>query len=168
MAEAHPPAKGDETHAAPGDGELNAVTEDHGGGHAEPTALGLAADGWVAMAMLVLFALMIWKGVPAAIGRALDRKIAGIRQQLDEAAQLRAEAAGIISQAESDAAALVERRTRMAEDKIGAAERAALDQVRARAASVAAAAAERLIRERLDAGVDKALVDATIAELGQR
>ena len=196
MAEAHPPAKGDEGHAAPGHNELNAVTEDHGGGHAEPTALGLAADGWVAMAMLVLFALMIWKGVPAAIGKALDRKIAGIRQQLDEAAQLRAEAealraeyearaaqadaesatmieraraeaAGIISQAESDAAALVERRTRMAEDKIGAAERAALDQVRARAASVAAAAAERLIRERLDAGVDKALVDATIGELGK-
>ena len=79
----------------------------------------------------------------------------------------RAEADGIVRQAESDAAALVERRTRMAEDKIAAAERAALDEVRARAAAAAAAAAERLIRDKLDAGADKAMVDATIAGLGQ-
>lgn len=197
MAEAHPPTKGDEGHAAPGHSELTGATEDHGGGHVEPTAWGFDAGGWVALAMLVLFALMIWKRVPAAIGKALDRKIDGIRQQLDEAAQLRAEAEalraeyeakaaqadaeaatmierarneaeGIVRQAESDAAALVERRTRMAEDKIAAAERAALDEVRARIATVAAAASERLIRERVDAGADKAMVDAAIAELGRR
>ena len=46
----------------------------------------------------------------------------------------RAEAEGIVRQAESDASALVERRGRMAEDKIAAAERAALDEVRAKAA----------------------------------
>jgi F-type H+-transporting ATPase subunit b len=80
----------------------------------------------------------------------------------------KAEAEGIVRQAEADAAALVERRARMAEDKIAAAERAAIDEVRAKAASAAAAAAERLIRERMDAGADKAMVDATIAELGQR
>ena len=74
----------------------------------------------------------------------------------------RAEAEGIVRQAESDASALVERRGRMAEDKIAAAERAALDQVRAKAAKAAAAAAESLIREKLDAGADKALVDRTI------
>ena len=54
----------------------------------------------------------------------------------------RAEADGIVAKAEADAAALVERRTRMAEDKIAAAERAALDEVRAKAASAATAAAE--------------------------
>ncbi|HEV2866088.1 MAG TPA: F0F1 ATP synthase subunit B, partial [Allosphingosinicella sp.] len=80
----------------------------------------------------------------------------------------RAEAEGIVRQAESDAAALVERRTRMAEDKIAAAERSAVDEVRAKAAGAAAAAAERLLRERLDGGADKAMVDAAIAELGQR
>jgi F-type H+-transporting ATPase subunit b len=165
--------------------------------HEAPTAFGLEAGQWIALAMIAVFALMIWKKVPAAIGKALDKKIAGIRQQLDEAAQLRAEAealraeyeakaaqadaeaatmierarteaAGIVSQAESDAAALVERRARIAEDKIGAAERAAVDEVRARVAGAAAAAAESLIRERLDAGADKAMIDAAIAELGKR
>ena len=202
MAEAHPPATdavrvGDEEegHAAPGHTEMTAGTQDHGGGHVEPTAFGFDASAWVAWAMIAVFALMIWKRVPAAIGKALDRKIAGIRQQLDEAAQLRAEAEalraeyeakaaqadaeratmmeraraeadGIVRQAEADAAALVERRTRMAEDKIAAAERAAVDEVRARAAAAAAAAAERLIRDRLDAGADKAMVDSAIADLG--
>ena len=80
----------------------------------------------------------------------------------------RTEAAGIVAQAEADAAALVERRTRMAEGKIAAAERAAIDQVRSRAATAAAAAAERLLREKLDAKADKAMVDATIAGLGSR
>jgi F-type H+-transporting ATPase subunit b len=193
MAEVHDPVP-----AGEGAGHaLTAATEQHGGApHAEPTAFGFGAEGWVALAMAAVFALMIRKKVPAAIGRALDRKIAGIRQQLDEAAQLRAEAEalraeyeaksaqadaevatmierarveaeGIVRQAESDATALVERRTRMAEDKIAAAERDAIDAIRAKAASVAATAAEQLIRDRLDAGADKAMVDATIAGLGR-
>ena len=44
-----------------------------------------APGGWVALAMLVVFAIMIWKKVPAAIGKALDKKIAAIREQLAEA-----------------------------------------------------------------------------------
>ena len=205
MAEVHTPeptnavSAGDseEGHAAPGHSELTGATEDHGGGHIEPTAWGFDASGWVALAMLAVFAILIWKRVPAAIGKALDRKIGTIRQQLDEAAQLRAEAEalraeyeakaaqadaeaatmierarheaeGIVAQAEANAAALVERRTRMAEDKIAAAERSAIDEVRAKAATAAAAAAESLIRDRLDAGADKAMVDSTIGELGRR
>jgi len=164
--------------------------------HPLPTALGLDAPQWIALAMVAVFAILIWKRVPALIGKALDSKIAAIRAQLDEAAQLRAEAEaikaeyeakaaqadaeaatvleraraeaeGIVRQAEADASALVERRGRMAEDKIAAAERAALDEVRARAARAAAAAAESLIREKLDAGADKALVDRTIEGLGR-
>ena len=42
----------------------------------EPTALGFDPGGWVALAMLVVFAILIWKKVPAAIGKALDKKIA--------------------------------------------------------------------------------------------
>jgi F-type H+-transporting ATPase subunit b len=162
--------------------------------HAEPSALGLNATAWVALAMVVVIAIMIWKKVPAVIGAALDRKIAGIREQLDEARRLRAEAeslraeyeakqAGaeaeaaallerarheadsIRSQAESDAARLIERRTRMAEDKIAAAERSALDEVRARAVDAATAAAAQLIRDRHDSGADRAMVDETIAAL---
>ncbi len=197
--EAHPPAATDaeEGRAAPGHTEMTGGTGDHGGGHVEPTALGFDASGWVAWAMILVFAILLWKRVPSAIGKALDRKIGQIRQQLDEAAQLRAEAealraeyqakaaqadaeaatmidrarteaVGIVRQAEVAAAALVERRARMAEDKIAAAERAAIDEVRAKAASAAAAAAESLIRARLDASGDKAMVDATISELGRR
>jgi F-type H+-transporting ATPase subunit b len=55
----------------------------------------------------------------------------------------------------------------MAEDKIAAAERTALDQVRAAAVTAAAAAAERLIRERHDAAADRGMVDETIAGLGR-
>jgi F-type H+-transporting ATPase subunit b len=58
----------------------------------------------VALAMLVVMAILVWKKVPAAIGRALDKKIAGIREQLDEAAQLRAEAEAIKAEYEAKAA----------------------------------------------------------------
>ncbi|HEX8645137.1 MAG TPA: F0F1 ATP synthase subunit B [Allosphingosinicella sp.] len=177
-----------ETHAT----DAHTAAPEH---HPTPTAFGLDAPAWIALAMLFVFAILIWKRVPAIIAAALDRKIEGIREQLDEAGRLRAEAealraeyeakqagaeaeaatllerAGheaeaIRAQAERDAAALVERRTRMAEDKIAAAERAALAAVRAKAVEAAAAAAERLIRERHDAASDRAMVDATIAGLG--
>ena len=164
--------------------------------HADPTALGLNATAWVALAMLVVIAILLWKKVPAAIGRALDRKIAGISEQLEEAARLRAEAEalrgeydaklaaagseaqtmierarheadGIVQQAERDSAAMVERRARMAEDKIAAAERAAIAEVRAKVADAAAAAAETLIRERHGQEADRGMVDRTIAGLGR-
>ena len=189
-----------DAHAAPAPGETNATTEAHGGAaahHEEPSALGLTPPARIALAMIVVIAILIWKRVPSLIGTALDKKIAGIREQLEEAAKLRgeaealkaeyearsaqagaeaatmlerarAEADSIVSKAEADAAALVERRTRMAEDKIAAAERAALDEVRSKAARAASAAAETLIRDKLDDKADKAMIDAAIAELGRR
>ncbi|WCT75447.1 F0F1 ATP synthase subunit B [Sphingomonas naphthae] len=163
--------------------------------HSEPSALYLNGAGWVALAMLVLIGLMLWKKVPAAIGKALDKKIAGIRKDLDEAAKLRAEAEAlkaeylkksaeaakeaddilaraateaeaIVARAESDASALIERRRRMAEDKIGAAERGAIAEVRAEAARIAAQAAAAILTERNDAVADKALIDRTISGIG--
>ena len=74
---------------------------DGGPPHAEPAALGLNATAWVALAMAVVIAIMLWKKVPAAIGRALDRKIEGIREQLDEAKRLRAEAEALRSEYEA-------------------------------------------------------------------
>jgi F-type H+-transporting ATPase subunit b len=187
--------------AMPDTGGHAATTQAAEGGHGaphhpDPSALGMTATAWVSLAMAVVIILMLWKKVPAAIGRALDKKISGIREQLDEAKRLRAEAealkaeyeaksaraeadaatlikraqheaADIRAQAEADAARLIERRTGMAEAKIAAAERTALDQVRARAVEAAAAAAEQLIRSRHDAGADRAMVDQTIAGLGR-
>jgi F-type H+-transporting ATPase subunit b len=168
-------------------------------GHAEPAkAFGLIdAPMFIALAMLVVIAIMVWKKVPAAIGKALDSKIALIRDQLAEAEALRKEAealkaeyqskaksaeaeaaamierahgeAGeIVAKAQSDAEALIERRTRMAEDKIASEERAAVKQLRAAAADSAARAAARLIAGRDDPATDEKLVNQTIAELPGR
>src|SRR3954462_8143633 len=70
-------------------------------GEAEPTFLGLNPGGWVALAMLVVFAVMIWKKVPGAIGKALDSKIALIRDQLAEAESLRKEAEALKAEYEA-------------------------------------------------------------------
>src|SRR5436305_6957083 len=163
----------------------------------EPTFLGFDPGGWVALAMLVVFAIFVWKKVPGAIGRALDNKIALIRDQLAEAESLRKEAEAlkaeyeaksasadkdreallerakheadeIVAKAKVDAETLIGRRTRMAEDKIAAEERAAVEQLRATAADAAARAAARLIAERHDAGTDAKLVDQAIKEISAR
>ena len=181
MAEPHPIATVKHGSAAP---------------HAEPTAFGLTAPMFIGLAMLVVFAILAWKKVPAAIGKALDSKIALIRDQLAEAEALRKEAealkaeyekkaksaakeaaavierahgeAGeIVAKAKTDAEALIERRGRMAEDKIAAEERSAVKQLRAAAADAAARAAARLIAERDDPAADERLVDQTIAELSK-
>ena len=164
--------------------------------HVDPQALGFDATMLVGLAMLVVNLLMLWKKVPGAIGRSLDAKIATIRAQLDEAAELRREAEAlkaeyegraraadqeaaamverarheaeaIRAKAETDAAALVERRTRMADDKIAAEERTVLQQLRATTADAAARAAARIISERHDGSADRAVIDRAIAGLGR-
>lgn len=176
--------------------EMKAHSEVPGHHPAEPTALGLDAPGWVAMAMVLVFVIAIWKRVPAIVGKLLDDRIALIRAQLDNAEQLRkeaealkaeyeaksaaadAEAAAMVARAEEeakaivekakkDSAALIERRGKLAEDKIAAAERAALAEVRARAADAATTAAASIIAEKHGAASDKALVDQTIAGLAR-
>ena len=162
----------------------------------DPTALGLTSTGWVAVAMIVVILLMIWKKVPGMIGKMLDARIAGIRTQLDEAKALRAqaeairteyeakaktahveakamkahahtEAAAIIAKAKAGAEDLMTRRAKMAEDKIAAAERAAIAEVRARAADAAAKAAGILIAEHYDAAADRMMVDRSISGLSR-
>jgi F-type H+-transporting ATPase subunit b len=162
----------------------------------EPTYLGLNPGGWVALAMIAVFAILIWKKVPAAIARALDSKISLIRDELAEAETLRKEAealkaeyeaksasadkdraallerarheAGeIVAKAKADAETLIERRSRMAHDKIATEERAAVEQLRSAAAEAASKAAARLIAERHDAATDAKLVDRAISEIGR-
>jgi F-type H+-transporting ATPase subunit b len=160
----------------------------------EPTALGFGPGAWVALSMLAVFGLMVYLKVPALVAGMLDKKIAGIREQLDAAANLRAEAEAlkaeyekkvrdaakdaealkaaaeeeaklIVAKAKDDATALIARRTKSAEEKIGAAERAAVAEVRAKAAAAATAAATSLISAHHGAATDKALIDQTIARL---
>src|SRR3954451_20289734 len=90
---------------------------------AEPTAFWLNPGGWVALAIIIVFVLLIWKKVPGAIGRALDSKIALIRDQLAEAESLRKEAEALKTEyeaksaaADKDRAALLERARHEAQD----------------------------------------------------
>ena len=78
------------------------------------------------------------------------------------------EADEIVAKAKVDAETLIGRRTRMAEDKIAAEERTAVEQLRATAADAAARATARLIAERHDAGTDAKLVDQAIKEISAR
>lgn len=171
---------------------LLGVLAEAAGEAAEPTALGFGPGAWVAWSMVALIAIMLYLKVPALVGGMLDKKIAGIRALLDEAAKLKREAealkaeydgklasaasdaramtaaaeeeaARIVAQAEADATALIARREKMAEDKIAAAERAAIDELRARTAIAATTAARQIIASSHGAAQDKALVDSAIA-----
>lgn len=160
-----------------------------------PELLGLAPYQWVSLSMVVLLLIAFFGAkVHKTIAGGLDNKIAEIKSALDEAKALRAEAetlraeyaakiagaeadaeamlAGaqreadaIVAKAEADTAAMIARREQMARDKIGAAERQAVSELRAQAAHAAAVAATGLIAEKHDAAADKVLADAAIAQL---
>jgi len=177
--------------------EPTAHTEVPGGHEAPPAAFGVVtAPVVVALAVFLVALFLIWKKVPAAIGRSLDKKIEAIRAQLNEAESIRKdaealkaeyeakavaadkeaaamverakhEAEAIVAKAAQDAEALVERRKAMAEAKIAAEERAAIDELRSTTARAATAAAAKLIAERGDAGADKKQVDQAISSLNK-
>ena len=177
--------------------QLTAGVSSPGAHHVEePKALGLNTTGWVGIAALVVLIGMLFVKVPAKIAASLDKQIAGVRAQLDEAKALRAEAERlrgeyeakakaaeadaatmrahaqaeanqIIAKAKRDAEELMARRTKRAEDKIAAAERSAIAEVRALAADTAAKAAAILVAEHHDAGADRAMTDRAIAGLGR-
>ncbi|GAA4765940.1 hypothetical protein GCM10023219_08830 [Stakelama sediminis] len=162
-----------------------------------PELLGLSAEGWVYVGITIFLILAFTKfKFHRLIADALDKRIAEAKQQLEEAKAIRAEAeklladararhaasAGdadaiiahaeeeakaMLAKAEKDAAELTVRRAKMAEDKIEAAERQALAEVRATAAEAAAKAAGTIIAQKHGADADKALVDRTIAGLNR-
>ena len=135
------------------------------------------AEFWVAVAFVVFLAILVYYKVPALIAKALDERAEAIRKELDEARRLREEAQklladyqkkhrnvgqeadAIVEQARREAEAFahetraclkdtLERRTKLAEDKIARAEAQAVDEVRASAVEAAMAAAERILREK--------------------
>ncbi|MGB3752967.1 MAG: hypothetical protein WA954_03610 [Parerythrobacter sp.] len=162
--------------------------------HIEPELFGMAPYQVVAVAMLLLILIMVWKKVPALVTGGLDGRIAAIREQLDEAKALRAEAEALraeyaakiagaeqdaaammdnarreadtlLAKAEADSAAMVERRKAMAESKIAGAEREAIAEVRARAAEAAAQASRTVIADKYDAAADRSVADEVIAAI---
>ena len=150
---------------------------------------------WVAIAFIlfvVLFGARLWRTLTAT----LDGRATAIRTELDEVARLRrdaeamlrtataerdaaaseaaallagaqAEATRVTEQARVDAQASGARREKMALDRIAAAEKAAVAEVRAAAIDVAMRAAQQVIARDLTPQADAALVDKAIAGLPQ-
>src|SRR5690606_10209277 len=152
---------------------------------------------WVAIGLLLFFAILVAAGVPKFVAAALDDKAAKIQAELDEAARLRAEAEALLAQiraekaeaeaqaaemlkaAETDARRLeaeakvkleesLTRRQALAERRIAQAEAQATAEVKAAAADLAARAAEQILTARLAGQKNDPLVDAAIAQIGPR
>jgi len=155
------------------------------------------AELWVAVGLLLFFAVLIFTGAFKMVGAALDDKANKIQSELDEAARLRAEAEALLAQiriekaeaeaqaadmlkaAEADARRLEEdakakleealaRRQTLAERRIAQAEAQATAEVKAAAADLAIKAAEDILAARLASQKSDPLVDDAIKQLGTR
>jgi F-type H+-transporting ATPase subunit b len=152
---------------------------------------------WVAVGLVLVLILLVGKGVPAMLTKLLDARALAISKELDEAKKLRDEAAEMLaayarkaSQAESEAVAIIaeakaeaerfaketraqlraqiDRRSKMAQDKIAMAEASALNEIRGLAADASIAAAEKLIAARMDEKRATSLVQESIKDLPEK
>lgn len=152
---------------------------------------------WVAIGFVLFIVVLVRQGVHRAIGKALDGRGQRIAFEMTEAARLRAEAQALLeaaqaryTRAEADAATIIEqsrtaaaalaakaeadlgatiaRRSADAQGRIAVAERAAIGGLRARVASLATAAAGRVIAEDADPALHARLADRAICEVGTR
>jgi F-type H+-transporting ATPase subunit b len=137
------------------------------------------ATFWAMIALFIFIGVVIYMKVPGMIAKALDERAAKIRNDLDEASRLRDEAQQLLvefqkkrKEAEKEAADMVAaakresdliieeahkkteeyvaRRAALAEQKIGQAERDAVNEVRSIAVDVATEAARKLLAGKLD------------------
>jgi F-type H+-transporting ATPase subunit b len=149
---------------------------------------------WSAAAFFLFIGLLVYYKLPDLVAKWLDDRADAIRRELDEARRLREEAQQlladyqlkrreaaeeakvIIEQARLEAEALaaetrkalrdtLERRSRLAEDKIARAEAQALGEVRLAAVDAAIAAAERILRTKISGATAARLVDQSIRDL---
>ncbi len=151
---------------------------------------------FVAFAIFFIVMIFVLK-VHVTIASALDARSNEIAKELHEARRLReeaeklladyqakkavaeAEAKAIVASAKEQAAAVAEetrqsmmaamaRREKQADDRIKSAETKATDEVRAAAAEAAIAAAERMIRERMNDSSQAGLVAEGLSEMQKR
>ena len=151
---------------------------------------------WITLAILTLFYLA-WGPAKSVVIGGLDARAERIRKDLDEAANLRAQAekllaeyqakhrdamaqadsivasakedaARLAAKAESDLAASLKRREEMALQRIAQAEAQATADVRTAAVDLAIAATAKLLEKHLDAGRQDALADKAIQALPSR
>lgn len=152
---------------------------------------------WVLLSFLIFCGILVYMGVPKLLGKSLDDRAERIRHELDEARRLREEAQAllteyqkkareaeeeaksIIVQARKEAEALekdtekklaetVERRKKMAEEKIARAEAQAISDVKSSAVDAAVAAAEKIISSKVKDGAGNKLIESGIKSLSNR
>jgi F-type H+-transporting ATPase subunit b len=155
------------------------------------------ATFWATVGLVIFLAVVVYLKVPGMIGKSLDSRADKIRGELDEARRLREEAqqllveyqkkrrdaekeAGeIIEHAKREAAVLVSeakqkteeyvtRRAALAEQKIGLAERDAVNEVRAKAVDIAIEAARAVLGSKVDGKVSGDLFKTSIQDLKAR
>jgi F-type H+-transporting ATPase subunit b len=149
---------------------------------------------WSAAAFFLFLGLLVYYRLPSLAAKWLDDRAEAIRRELDEARRLRDEAQqlladyqrksreaaeeadAIVEQARLEAEGLaaetrrnikqsLERRTKLAEEKIARAEVQALSEVRAAAVDAAIAAAERILKTKISGTVGNRLLDQSIHDL---
>ncbi len=151
----------------------------------------------VLIAFLVFVGILVWKKVPALLGRLLDDRAQGIRNTLDEARLLREEAKALLAsyeakqkevqaqslriiasakeeamaaaaQAKQDLHASIERRLAAAEDQIESAVKAAELAVRNQAITVSIVVAGEVLARQMTAEGATASIDAAIDQVAAR
>lgn len=148
---------------------------------------------WVVVAFFLFF-ILFGKRLWGALSGMLDSRATRVRSELEEASRLRREAEAMLLNAEkqhadamTEARALIanaraeagrvaaaataeaegsaKRREKMAIDRIAAAEKAAVDDVRLAAADIATVAARQVLSQGLSAEADAHLIDQAITQL---
>ena len=141
-----------------------------------------------------LFVILIWRRAGAALSAMLDERTNRIKAELEEAQSLREEAAAelqkfqrlsreaadeaktilanaevtaqrITQAAEEKAAASLKRREEQAKAKIEAAEAALVSELRSKSASLAIAAAQKVMTDKLDTDASMALVEESLKQI---
>ena len=149
-------------------------------------------DFWVGVSFILFIVLLVYLKVPGMVAKSLDERAGAIQNELDEAKRLREEAQAVLAdyerkkiEAEADAEKIIaqakreaeiygeearlkmqeqiERRGRLAEQKIVLAEAAAIKDVRAAAANLAVEAASRVLVAEVKGATAAGLIDESIA-----
>lgn len=152
------------------------------------------ATFWATVALFIFVAIVLYLKVPGMVTKSLDERADRIRAELEDARKLREEAQQLLAEyqrkrkdAERDAAEIVEiakreagllaaeahakteeyvaRRTALAEQKIGQAEREAINEVRSNAVDIAVEAARHILGSKVDAKTSSDLFKSSVQEV---
>ena len=156
-----------------------------------------APELWVLVSFILFVALLVYYKIPNKVAKALDNRAGKIHAELEEARRLREEAQTILADyqrkqrdAEKEAEDIIalarrearfyaeeshkalneflQRRVKLAEQKIARAEEQAVQDIRSKSVDVAIAAAEMLIARELKGRSAEDLVDKSIRDVAAK